>query len=121
MLFGESSEQLGLARDIVVHRNHDRRFYLVDQLNDIFETEIGHRIDGHHHNVDVLQHLHLLVGKQVANVAQVGQTQTAHLVDKYGIGDGAPASAALAGNIDDGNISYASADRVPGLLESDAA
>src|SRR5512134_3585193 len=104
-----------------MHRNHDRRFHLVDHLDDIFETQIGHRIDGHHHDIDALQHLDLFVGKQVADIAEMGETQAAHLVDKYGIGDGAPVGAALARNIHDTDISYTGADRLPGLLEGDAA
>ena len=73
VLFGKGGKQFGLARHIVVHRYDDRRFDLVDDFDNVFETQIGHRIDGYHHDVDPLQHFDLLVSQQVADITQVGQ------------------------------------------------
>ena len=121
MFLGEGGKKFGLPCHIVMHRDHDRWFDLLDHFDDVVKTEIGHSVDRHHDHVDVLQHLHLFRGQQMTNVSQVGKTQTAHLVDKNRIGDRAPIFTALTRDIDNRDVLNAGADRIPGLLEGDAA
>src|ERR671925_330133 len=121
MLFGKCRKKVCLPGDIVMHWDHDRRLHLVDHLDDIFETEIRHGVDGNHHHIDPLQDLDLFLGQQMADVSQVRETQASHLENKNRVRDCAPTLTALARNVDDRDIFDGSSDRVPSLFKGDAS
>src|SRR6266545_2862073 len=104
MFFGKYRKKFGLPGNVVVHRDNDRRLDLIDHFDNVFESEIRHGVDGNHHDVDPLQELDLFRSQQMADVAQVGETQAPHLKNEDGIRDRPPALIALAGNIDNRDI-----------------
>jgi len=115
------SEEVGLTRHIVVHRDHDRGAHLIDDFKDVFEAEIGHSIDRRHHHIHPLQDLLLFRGQEVTHIAEVGQTEAPHLVDEDRVGDPAPERAALARDIDNDNVSDAGPYRIPSLSQGDSS
>ena len=63
------SRIVGLARVIVMHRYHDRGSGLLDHPQQILEAQIGHRIDGGHHDVNPLENLFLFRTQQMPDIA----------------------------------------------------
>ena len=69
MLVGKGRKQLGLSRDVVMHRDNDGRLHLIDDLHYVFKSQVSHGIDGNHHHIDVLQNFDLFLRQQVTDVA----------------------------------------------------
>src|SRR5262245_7863022 len=104
-----------------MHGNHDGGFDLVDDFHNVFETEIGHGIDGDHHNVDPLHYLFLLRSQKMADVSQVREAKAAHLIDRNRVGDSTPTLASLARYVDDRYVLHVGPDGIPSLPKGDAA
>src|SRR4051812_3530483 len=83
MFLSKSRKKLTLARNIIVHGNDNRRLYLFDNFHDLFKPQIGHSIDRDHHHVDPLHYPLLFRSEKVADVTQMGETETSHFVDEY--------------------------------------
>ena len=101
MVFGKRRKQFSLTRDVVVHGYDNGRLDLVDHFHDVFEAEIGHRVDRGEHYIDFLHYLFLLGSKEMSDIAKVSETKASHFIDKDGVGDRAPTLSPLAGNIYD--------------------
>ena len=120
-LFGMVHKKFRLARNIVMHGNHDRSFNLLYDFHNVFETQVSHRIDWDHHHINVLHDLFLFRRKQMTDIPQVRKTKTAHLINEDGVGGSAPARPSLARNIYDRDIFDAGSNGVPCLSEGDAS